>query len=30
LHYPGTADNSLAEEKECAKPGNCARGQSFC
>jgi len=30
LHYPGTAENSLAEEKECAKPGNCAPGQSFC
>jgi hypothetical protein len=26
----GTVGNSLAEEKECAKPGKCARGQSFC
>jgi hypothetical protein len=26
LHYPGTADNSLAEEKECAKPGNVRGG----
>jgi hypothetical protein len=30
LHYPGTADNSLADVKECAKPGKCARHESFC
>jgi hypothetical protein len=30
LHYPGTAGNSLAEEKECAKSQKCARTESFC
>src|SRR5271167_772845 len=30
LDDPGTADNSLAEEKECAKPLKCARCESFC
>ena len=30
LHYPGTAGHSLAEVKECAKPGKCARERSFC
>ena len=31
LHYPGTAANSLAEVKECAKrPRECAQEESFC
>jgi hypothetical protein len=30
LDDPGTADDSLAEEKECAKPQKCAQGESFC
>jgi hypothetical protein len=30
LDDPGTVGNSLAEEKECAKPQKCARGGSFC
>jgi hypothetical protein len=30
LDDPGTADDSLAEEKECAKPRECARRESFC
>jgi len=30
LDDPGTADDSLAEEKECAKPRKCAPEESFC
>ena len=30
LDDPGTAANSLAEEKECAKRWKCARRESFC
>jgi hypothetical protein len=30
LDDPGTGDDSLAEEKECAKPLKCARCESFC